>query len=292
MANISEIIKEGVLIEPRIAERISKMGEGEFAELMERMRAEKPLILSEDFFENMIEVSEMQEPGKFSMQESIAGINSYFSALQRLFEKRNRAVSISNASENASVIGIVKSVLQDGFEVEDQTGSIKVISKTQVEEDDAVMVTGKLISKALYADYVGFPDMRERQMRKSPKKCEVLFSAKPREGGDYSISFGEKMSMMKGSLIVGKSPVQVKINNILMLVHNGCVKEKSQLAQILKKRRLPGTLFAIAEAPDILLARGAENFLEEYGGASIVAVNDKSIARISLKTREVKFEDA
>ncbi len=287
MSILNEIIKEGVLVEPKIAERISRMGMEEQSELIERMRAEKPLILSEEFFENVIEISEMSGKKKMSVQESAAILNSYFNSLQNIFEKRNRAVSIANASGNASVIGLVRKVLQDGFEIEDQTGMIKIASKTQAEEDDVVMVSGKAISNTLYADYVEFPDMPENQVKKSPKKCEIVFSAAPRDGFDYSISFGEKISIGKNSLVVGKNPVHVKINNLLVLVNPNNVKNVSPL-QTLKKRRIG--MFAIADIPDIFLTRGTENFMENYKGATAIAVNDKSAARINLKTREAKIE--
>jgi len=294
-AILSEIIKEGVLVEPGIAERISKMSESEYAELAERMRAEKPLILSGEFFENIIEVSEIQERKKISIQDSAARLNSYFNVLQNLFEKKNRAVSIANASGNVSVIGLVRKVLPDGFEIEDQTGAIKVVSKTRVDEDDVVMVAGKAVSKTLYADYVEFPDAPERQIRKSPKRCEILFGnlsvlETRADGGDYSISFGEKMSIGKNSLVVGKNPARVKINNIVIMVHNSKSGKNISPLQILKKRRLPETLVPMADVPDIFLLRGAENFLENYKGTTVIAVNDKSVARINLRTREVKFE--
>ncbi len=291
-AILSEIIKEGVLVEPKIAERISRMSESEYAELAERMHAEKPLILSEEFFENIIEVLEIQEQKKISIPDSTARLNAYFSALQNLFDKKNRAVSIANASGNVSVIGLVRKVLPDGFEIEDQTGAVKIVSKTQVEEDDVVMVSGKAVSKTLYADYVEFPGAPERQIRKSTKMCEVLFGnlsvlGNSAEGGDYSISFGEKMSIGKNLLVVGKNPAHVKINNLAIIV---CSAKSASPLQILKKRRMPETLIPMAEAPDIFLLRGAENVLENYKGATVIAVNDKSVARINLKTREVKFE--
>ncbi|MBU3957534.1 MAG: hypothetical protein KKB25_00485 [Nanoarchaeota archaeon] len=284
---IEHIMKSGVLVEPGAAKRISEMGGSEQAELLERIKAEKPLVLSEDFFENIIEVSEFPGPKKFSVQESAAALNAYFNVLQNLFEKKGRAVSISNASENASVIGLVRSVLHDGFELEDQTGAIKTVSKAQVDEDDVVMVAGKVIQKVLYADYVEFPDAPERQARKSPKKCDVLFG-KRAEGADYSIVFGNGFSMEKKSLTVGKNPALLKINNISVLISP--LAAKIAPAQILKKRRLPGTLVPIADAPDIFLLRGAENFLENYKGTAIVAVDGKSLARINLKTGEIKFE--
>ncbi|TRZ55167.1 hypothetical protein D4Q76_01025 [archaeon] len=290
MGIIEDIIKEGVLVEPRAAERISAMREDEQAETIERIRIEKPLILSEDFFENIIEVTEIQGQKKISISESTAALNSYFNILQNLFEKRNRAVSISNASENASVIGLVRNIFQDGFEIEDQTGAIKVLSKTQVDEDDVVMVAGKVIQKVLYADLVEFPDLAERQEKKNPKKCEIVFG-EPADGANYSISFGEKISMGKNSLVVGKNPVQVKINNIMIMVHNPKSGKNISPLQILKKRRLPGTLVPMTEAPDILLLRGAENILENYRGATAIAANDKSVARINLRTREVRFEN-
>lgn len=289
---LQEMIKEGALVEPKAAEKISGLDESEQADVLERVRREKPLVVGEEFFQNVIDVLEIQEPKKTSMQESATRLNAYFNSLQALFEKKNRAVSISNASGNASVIGLVKNVLPDGFELEDQTGEIKITSKTQVEEDDVAMVSGKVSGKNIYADYVEFPDLPEAPLRKSPKNCEVVFSAKQTEGGDYSISFGDRAEIAKNSLVVGKLPVQVRINNILVLAHNGGngAKNISPL-QILKKRRLLGTMFAIADAPDILLLRGAENFFENYKGTSIVAINDKSVARINLKTREVKFEE-
>jgi|GEM_PF-4815367 len=132
MGIIEDIIKEGVLVEPRAAERISAMREDEQAETIERIRIEKPLILSEDFFENIIEVTEIQGQKKISISESAAALNSYFNILQNLFEKRNRAVSISNASENASVIGLVRNIFQDGFEIEDQTGAIRSCRKLRL----------------------------------------------------------------------------------------------------------------------------------------------------------------
>lgn len=290
MGIIEDIIKEGVLVEPRIAERVAVMQDGEQAELMERIRIEKPLVLSEDFFENIIEVAEICAQKKISIQESAAALNSYFSVLQSLFEKRNRAVSISNASENASVIGLVRNILHDGFEIEDQTGAIKVVSKTQVDEDDVVMVSGKVIQKVLYADLVEFPGAPERQMKKSPKKCEIVFG-KPAGGADYSISFGEKISIGKNSLVVGKNPALVKINNITVMVQNPNSGKNISPLQVLKKRRLPGTLVPMAEVPDILLLRGAENVLENYNGTTAIAVNDKSVARINLRTRDAVFEN-
>jgi len=291
MGIIEDIIKEGVLVEPRIAERVAAMRGDEQAELMERIKIEKPLILSDEFFENIIEVTEICGQKKLSVQESASALNSYFNVLQNIFEKKNRAVSISNAAENASVIGLVRNVLQDGFEIEDQTGAIKVVSKTQVDEDDVVMVAGKVIQKVLYADYVEFPDAPERQMKKSPKKCEIVFG-KNAEGADYSISFGEEISIGKNSLTVGKNPAIVKINNIMIMVHNTKNGKNVSPLQVLKKRRLPGTLVPMAEVPDILLLRCAENVLENYKGATAIAANDKSAARINLRTREAKFEDA
>ncbi len=284
---LEEIMKSGVLVEPKAAERISKMGESELAEIMERIKKEKPLVLSEDFFGNFIEVTEIQPLKKLSVQDYAAQINNYFNVLQSLFEKRNKAVSISNASGSAAVIGLVKNILPDGFELEDSTGSIKILSKAQVEEDDVVMVTGKTINKALYADLVEFPDIPERQVRKSPKKCEIIFGAQA-EDCDYSVLFGEIFSMGKKLLVAGKNPVQAKINNILILIF-GCAKNIPHL-QILKKRRLPGTLFAIAEVPDIFLLRGS-NLIENYKNTTIVAINDKSIARINLMTMEAKLEE-
>jgi len=289
MGIIEDIIKEGVLVEPKAAERMAAMLDDERAETMERIRTEKPLVLSEEFFENVIEVSEIRERKKISISESAAALNSYFNALQSLFEKRNRAVSISNASESATVIGLVKNILPDGFEIEDQTGAIKAVSKTQVDEDDVVMVAGKVIQKVLYADLVEFPDAPERQARKSPKKCEIVFG-KPAGGADYSISFGEKISIGKNSLVVGKNPARVKINNIIIMVHNSNSGKDVSPLQVLKKRRLPGTLAPMAEVPDILLLRGAENVLENYKGVTTAATNDKSVARINLRTREAKFE--
>ncbi len=283
-------MKEGVLVEPRTAERIAHMEGNEVKELLERLRQEKPLILSEEFFENIIEVTEFQEQKKFSIQESAGTLNSYFNVLQNLFEKRSRAVSISNASGNVALIGLVRSVQQDGFELEDQTGAIKIVSKAQVADDDVVMVSGKAAGKIVYADLVEFPDLQERPMKKSPKKCEIAFNAKRTDGSDYSISFGEKISIEKNSLVVGKNPAQVRINNIAILVHNPKNGKNISPLQILKKRRLPGALVPIAEVPDILLLCGAENILENYKGTTIVAVDEKSAARINLMTMEVGFE--
>ncbi len=281
-----EIMKEGVLVEPKAAERISKMSESEQAELIETLHAEKPLVLSEDFFESIIEVLELKTPKKLSVQESASEINSYINKLQTFFEKRNGAVSISNASGSVSVIGLVRNVLQDGFEIEDSTGTIKVLSKAQTEEDDVVMVTGKAINKTLYSDLVEFPDLKEKTFRKNMKNFEIVFG-RAAEGSDYSISLGEKTEIAKNSLIVGKNPMQVKINNILILVLNNA--KNIPPLQILKKRRLPGTFLPIIDVPDILLTTAGENVLENYKGVTLVAVNDKSFARINLKTGEVKF---
>lgn len=281
-----EIMKAGVLVEPKAADRISKMSESEQTELIERLRAEKPLVLSEDFFESVVEVLEINTPKKFSVQEMASETNSCFNTLQNIFEKRNRAVSISNASGGVSVIGLVKNILPDGFELEDSTGTVNVLSKSQVEEDDVVMVTGKAINKTLYADLVEFPELQEKALRKSPKKFEIVFGRLSESG--YSITFGEKAEIAKNSLVVGKSPVQVKINNLLILVLNN--KKNIPPLQILKKRRIPGTHIPISEVPDILLTTSGENNLENYKGVTLVAVNNKSFARISLKNMEVRFE--
>ncbi len=286
---LQEIMKEGALIEPKAAEKISGMREAEQAEVLERVRKEKPLVIGADFFQNIVEVAEAGETKKFSVQESVARLNSYFSALQSVFEKKNRAVSIINASGNsgsASVIGLVKNILPDGFVLEDQTGEIKIISKIQAEEDDVIMVSGRVYGKSIYADSVEFPEVLEKPERKSPKKCEIVFG-RISEGADYSITFGGEFSIGKKSLVVGKNPAMLKINNISVLINPAIAKIPP--LQILKKRRLPGRLFAIAEAPDIFLTRSSENFSGNYKGTGVVAIDEKSVARINLKTREVEI---
>ncbi len=283
---IKEIMDMGVLVEPKAAEHINRLNEHEIKAVIERIKKEKPLVIGEDFFENVFEVVEKKhEQKKYTVHELVAVYNRYYQKMSEYFVKKKNTVSISNVFGDASVIGIVKNVKNNEAEIEDPTGEIKVRLKDGIKliNDEIVLVSGIVKDKVLHAEFVEYPNIKNTP-KISGKKCTVCFNG---NCGDYKIFFDNETRIEKDSLFASSNPVYVKINNILILVFN----TKDPVTVLSKRCFYPGRIYEeniLDEVPDYFLCFSGVG-IKDYNGVKIIGINEKQTAKIELHTGRVEI---
>jgi len=213
---LKRIIDMGVLIEPSVAGKITEMGEYEIERLIERIKKEKPLVINESFFENVFEVIEKKfEKKEYTVQEMVSSYNRYYQKMSSFFQRKRNTVSISNAFGEVSLIGVVKDVNGKEVELEDPTGVIKAQFREEVKliRDEVILVSGVAKGKKIYVDFLEYPDVK-KTLKLSGKECAVCLNG---DCGDYRVFFGDEAKIEKDCVIVGSTPVYIKVNGVLLL---------------------------------------------------------------------------
>lgn len=159
---IEEAMKLNVLIEQDAAKKITALTESQKALFLETIKQERPLIINSEYLDKSLIKSDVQpQKQKYSIHEFVSMLNEYFDEAKKLFLGLS-PVSIRNCSENATVIGMVGKIAEEGgsvkIDIEDPTGSILVLCKAEeakgIKEDDVIAAEGYAKNGVLNAEKI------------------------------------------------------------------------------------------------------------------------------------------
>jgi len=213
---ISKFKANGLLVSPSVIKRIDNVDEflnfikskeekptvitdeiyNEF--INKKNEKKKPIQLPKNFKSIKIIKNFMLNNEKIDINNWVSYYNSRYNKFKDLLMNRpelNGLVQISKIQKSdlkkVSIIGLVKDVHETSTgnivaELEDPTGTIKVIfSKNkeifrkaeEIVEDEVIGVTGSKRGNFLFAENFIFPDVPEREIKKSPHEGYAVFIA-------------------------------------------------------------------------------------------------------------------
>ncbi|MFQ6020432.1 MAG: hypothetical protein ACE5J4_00185 [Candidatus Aenigmatarchaeota archaeon] len=296
MNYLTELIKLGFLVEPNAAELLKNLNQGEFEKLLENLKKEESLVLSEKFikkiFKKEIKIIKTFIPiKKLSIQDFVNMLNNRYNFLQNILVNKlamENIISINKVSSgNTTIIGMVKIRQEKNNNLivwlEDQTGEIETIIPKMLGEkinlDDVIAITGNISNKKLYGEKIIFPDIPIRRVNYSDDSIKIAFILNGKDyDADYLIYENKIKDKLNNKILEITNPSIVSIGGIIILIAH-----KFEPFEILKKRYIhkDKTDFLIDNVPDILFTDRKIN--TNYKGVTIVSGNNL----INLKTREV-----
>lgn len=197
-------------------------------------------------------------------------------------------VSISNASGKSVVIGIVLKKDAGFFELEDQTGTIRILCQKEmlekIELDDIIAVKGIVgQDRFMRCEEIIFPDIPLTRPRTTKEPMKIAFVDEHHESSaPVKIIWNEDecRCISPEKTMILSDPCMLSINGINVLYYSAT----SNPTDILKRRfiALKKGDFIIDPVPDIFLSRGLPKPMN-YKSVSIVPLNYE----IDLGTREV-----
>ncbi|MBU5574849.1 MAG: hypothetical protein KQA40_00030 [Candidatus Aenigmarchaeota archaeon] len=304
MDNILELIKEGFLIQPEAKEKIKSLSENQLIYLKERLVSNNSYLISKNFlyklFPEISIIKNIETENNFLFEENKKiSITKYtekyfrrWDQIQKILSQKvelKDAVSISNASKECIIIGIVFNKKENFFELEDPTGIIKVEAEqeliSKISEDDVIAVSGICIeegkNKKIKAKEIIFPDVPIHKLNLLEYDMEVSFQDNIKFNTDIIFLLSEDNSkiIFDNSETQILNPSLIDINGIKFLYYLGT----EYPINILKKRfiQIKKLDFILDIVPDIIITNAIKEPIN-YKGVSILPLNYK----INLKTGE------
>ena len=167
---INNILNE-TIVSSDVLEILKLMDESSLEKLYERIKIEKPTILSQDILKEYLvfDVSKKNGTGTLTINKFVEMLNARYNLFQKILVRKvgfEKLISINKCSSGqATIIGIVdtKEIKNDKItlRLEDPTGSIEVIALKNLGErinlDDVIAVSGNIQNKILSVDEIIFP---------------------------------------------------------------------------------------------------------------------------------------
>ena len=296
MKKLKKLVSMGFLIDEDAKESINKLNEEEIDILVETLKKENPLMISNKFIKNIFTkeikiIRQFKTKKKMTIKDFVGFLNKKYNKLQEILIEKleiKNVVSINKCgSGSVSIIGMVKTISDKGdiFEVflEDPTGEIKTaIPKNfgcKINLDDVIAVSGNMNNKILFVNRVVFPDVPLRPVNYSEGSMKVGYITKDKKiEVNYVIKKNQIKDNIKNKNYKIITPAFLEIDGIKILL----VGDSDPL-NVLKKRYLKkdNTDFIIDVIPDVVFVEKDVN--RNYKGITIVSPNNI----IDLKDREV-----
>jgi DNA polymerase II small subunit/DNA polymerase delta subunit B len=328
MEIIDRFLEKGVLLSPDV---MNKIKEEEVEELLTKFDKKK-IVLTDDFycFARGKGVKVVEEYKKESEVKRITNFVDFYNKrfeflreilMEKLGQEKITSINKLNVGE-ATVIGMVREKKDNGFSLEDSTGSVFCKSDKNVLEDDVVAAKGNFNKKEFSAEKIFYPDIPlKNNVNTTGEECHVLFTknlSKDPEGVHYIFAFGgepdvlnktnswivtKKDKIKKGPKHVGLNlPGVVEVEGIKIMIFDasfdelkkktGEKDEKKLITSLLQRRHLlpfvymENDPYLIEDIPDLIFFPGKEPFFLNYKGVSAVSVTDKKSFLVNLKTRD------
>jgi DNA polymerase II small subunit/DNA polymerase delta subunit B len=305
---VKRFLKEGVLLTP---EALGRITENNLDATLERAAASKPAVFSfheEDRPEHSgpsVEVRKLQKRLKLQPQDFTKYYNARFGGLRDILQKKMEGVvSVANARKSgspAATIGMVGEQTQRGFLIEDTTGSMEVISRSEdVRADDVIGVKGGVKEEKLFAEEIIWPDVPMSRSHSRPE-MSVMLSEKDGHKG-IVVATPEAVFDHEKKRTALPSPGWITISRggvsatLLVYRPEKPVAQKEAAAWLRRRHLCPGRNqirgtedpFLIEPIPDILWIVQADKWNESYKGVMIVSSDGKVPVRVDLASGNVE----
>lgn len=325
---VKEFLKRGILISPELKVKINPEEVEEIAAKFDK----KNLVLTEEhyLFLRGGKVKVLKEykkgPEIKRIDNFVDFYNKRFEFLRGLLKEKlgtEKITSINKLSRgNATVIGMVREIKDNGFVIEDSSGSIFCMSEERVLEDDVLAVRGRIEKNTLIEEKIFFPDIPLNRktnfaeddtfvyftdnFTEKPSRVTYIFTFKIDPQNVENLNawvITKKENIQKGPKRVCLNlPSLVEVNGVKVFMFEenlneigkklGETDEKKIITALLKRRHLLPNVFRendpylLKEIPDIIFTRGKESFFLNYKGVSVISVS-KGGFLVNLKTREI-----
>jgi len=295
----------GVLVEPEAIKRLESIEKDKLHIIFNKIKDNPPLTLSEGMLDAYmipsIHVKKRKRDRKFhSIRDWSIFINTRYEALKDIIMNKidtKNLISINKVSGGrVGIIGLVRSKKDNIIDIEDQSGTLKVLismdTAEKVKEDDVIYVLGDYNSNILHASDVVWPDVPLGKVNQSDFKVKAVFASN-KDVSDIDVSditylliwkctgweqLSDKYPDLNVEVVSDETnPCMIDIGGLNVLVYFGDEVPES----VLKRRfiNLDKEDFIVEEAPDIFFTNSK---MKNYKGITIL---DNGL--INLHTREV-----
>ncbi|MCK4634704.1 MAG: hypothetical protein KAT37_02410 [Candidatus Aenigmarchaeota archaeon] len=185
MGLIEEFLEKGILLSPKVK---AKIKESEVNELLAKFD-DKDVVLTERIF-SLIKTDNVKVVNEYKKGDEIKRIRNFvdfynerFEFLRDILKKKLNVEKITSINKlnngDVTAIGMVKDKKEDGFALEDPTGSVFCISDKKILEDEVVAIKGKFEKKKLHEEKIFYPDIPlSKKVNTTKDNCPVLFTKK------------------------------------------------------------------------------------------------------------------
>jgi len=326
-----EFFKKGILLSPGLKGKIKPE---EMEEIIAKFDKRKTVLTEEDYC--LIKGGEVRVLEEYKKGQEIKRITNFvsfynkrFEFLREILEEKLEAEKVTSINKlnygEATLIGMVRNKKENGFALEDSTGSVFCLSDEKVLEDEVLAVKGKFDKKEFCVEKTFYPDIPlNKKVNVTESDCFVHFTKKLSQKPSrvsYIFTFEVEPEILEGlgSWVITKRGVKgqrrlgvslpslVEIGGIKIFVFEAeyleeikkkleMEDEKRLIVSLLKRRHLlpfvymDNDPYLLREIPDIIFFTGwKESFFLNYKGVSVVSVSGDKGFMVNLKTRE--FEE-
>ncbi|MFH1445517.1 MAG: hypothetical protein ABIF08_03495 [Nanoarchaeota archaeon] len=298
-----EIVKifmeNGVLLQPKELENINesnylKMLETHKNKSEHSIKKQPETNIEKEDTAIIFDIKPFNKKTKMEPKDFINYYNKKYSGIRDLLIRKLNAVSINKAKEltsTSNIIGMIKERTQNGFIMEDQTGSLEIITNNDLLIGDVICIIGTSREGKFLVKEVVYPDI---PLTHKPNIVDTEISLLKNKD-DWSISIN---STTKSVVVPAKIKIKRNSSEIVILVFKPEKPIMQDVAvEFLKKRHLSPSrneikydedIFIIDPIPDILWLVGEEEYVKNYKGVTIVSTGNRS-ANIDLSTKKVEF---
>ena len=185
MSLIEKFLEKGILLSP---EAKAKIKEDEIKKLIANVD-DKNVVLTGDIL-SLIKTDSVKVVNEYKKRDEIKRIGNFvdfynkrFEFLRDILKEKLNVEKITSINKlnggDVTVIGMVKDKNDDGFAVEDSTGSVFCISDESILEDEVVAIKGKFEKKKLHEEKIFYPDIPlSKKVNTTKDDCMALFTKK------------------------------------------------------------------------------------------------------------------
>lgn len=327
---VKEFLKRGYLISPQI---LSQIKEEDVDKLISKL-SPKDVILTKELYQFLTKKTKIKVLYEYKKKGGVRKIdyfidfyNNRLKILRPFLEKKiktNDILLINKLSygTNATIIGMIRDVRENGFEIEDSTGHIGCISDEKLLEDEVVALKGTVKREGFIVEKIYYPDIPlTNKVNLTKDDCFVAFTNNLNSLShipQYIFTFNKsrKINEIKSEIITTKdnsnSPNVHSLGEPFLVTTNGIkiytlkitwleeVKKKLErndtkeiITTLLKKRHflpykfIEGDPYLLEQIPDIILIDGLNDpFFLNYKGVSIISITQNTGYLVNLRTRE------
>ncbi|MCD6477709.1 MAG: hypothetical protein J7K87_01775 [Candidatus Aenigmarchaeota archaeon] len=333
---VKEFLNKGILLSPNVINEIKK---DDIDEIISKIGSNDVVLTKElyNFFKRGPTVNVIFEYKKNKRLRKITDFlefyNNRLNFLRDVLKEKMKLKDITSINKlgygtKAALIGMIRDVEDNGFRIEDTTGSIFCLSKEKVLEDEVIGVKGEVVKNGFLVEKIYYPDIPlDRGVKLADEDCYALFveklDEKPSRLPSYIFTFTIRRDLLKLKTEIittnGNAPypnvyslnepfmVDIKGIRVFVLKMNwidelknklGLNDSKSIIIQLLRKRHfLPykfvdGDPYLLRDIPDIIVISGLnEQFFFNYKGVSVISLSGKNGYLVNLKNREYETEN-
>lgn len=326
---VEKFLKKGILISPDIKAKIKPEEVEEIATKLD----EKSAVLTEDCYcfirGKGVKVIEEYKKGEEvkRITNFVDFYNKRFEFLREILKAKLEVEKITSINKlnygSVVVIGMVRERKEDGFTIEDSTGSVFCVSDKKMLEDEVIAVSGNFSKAGLKEEKIFYPDIPlSKKVNTTEDDCHAIFTkkfSKKPSRASYIFTFEssaksldglkswvitKKENVSKGQKRLGLNlPSVVDVDGIRIFVFEtdqmdeikkklNMDDEKKIIISLLKRRHLSPFVYMnndpylLKEIPDIIFFAGSKSFFLNYKGVSVISVSGDKGFLVNLKTRE------